>query len=166
MKLDRLLRAILSTLVVSSLTFIMLVTFVDVFLRYLFKAPITGSSELIKFAMAAAIFAALPLVTADERHIAVSVVRLPSHGWAGWLHRLAVLVLSGAATGVLAWRLTLIGRDGLEDGASTNVLHLPLGALALVMGILSGIAMLYIMILLTRHMSAKPHRLSVLRSPS
>jgi len=41
---------------------IVVLTFFDVFARYVFSAPIKGSLEIIQYSMALSIFAALPLV--------------------------------------------------------------------------------------------------------
>jgi TRAP-type C4-dicarboxylate transport system permease small subunit len=53
---------------------IVALTFVDVFARYLISAPIRGSVEIIQYAMALTIFAALPLVTRDREHVTVSLI--------------------------------------------------------------------------------------------
>src|SRR5918911_5437752 len=76
---------VLSVMCAISLLFIMALTFVDVFMRYWFSKPITGSSEMVMFAMAILIFSAFPLVTFRAQHISVSIMRGRLHGAGLWL---------------------------------------------------------------------------------
>lgn len=56
------------------LLFIMMaLTFVDVVGRYLFNAPVYGAAEMIQFLLAGMVFAALPLVSASNSHVAVEL---------------------------------------------------------------------------------------------
>lgn len=49
------------------------ITFVDVFLRYLFSAPIPGAFEIVEFMLGLMVFASIPLVTRTKGHITVSL---------------------------------------------------------------------------------------------
>lgn len=49
----------------------MLLTFVDVVLRYGFNAPLKGSFEITEIMMALLIFAGLPLVSKKEEHVTI-----------------------------------------------------------------------------------------------
>ena len=47
----------------------MILTFVDVSLRYIFNAPLQGSFEITELMLVVLIFAALPLVSRREEHV-------------------------------------------------------------------------------------------------
>ncbi|MBS0316985.1 MAG: TRAP transporter small permease subunit, partial [Proteobacteria bacterium] len=68
----------------ATLMFIMLLTLVDVFMRYWLHNPITGSAELVMFAMAIFIFSAFPLVTLRGQHISVAILRGRFSGVWAW----------------------------------------------------------------------------------
>lgn len=121
---DRLDKA-LGVLVALPVGLIVVLTFVDVFARYLFAAPIRGSLEIIEFAMALAIFAALPLVTRDRGHVTVTLVdgAVP-RAWRP-LHRALCDTIGAAALALLSWRLAAQALDDVQAGTQTIVLHLP-----------------------------------------
>ena len=52
---------------------LMVITLLDVVGRYFLNAPLAGAFELTRLAMGLLVFSALPLVTARERHIVVSL---------------------------------------------------------------------------------------------
>lgn len=106
------------------------VTCVDVVGRYLFNTPFGGAYEVTQLALAALVFAALPLTTADGGHVEVDLaLHLFSPraqavmGWlAGWVSAVALVWF--------AWRLTALGLTQWHDGARTNALAVPLAPLA------------------------------------
>jgi TRAP-type C4-dicarboxylate transport system permease small subunit len=116
---------------------IVVLTFVDVFARYLISAPIRGSVEIIQYAMALTIFAALPLVTRDREHVTVSLIDglLGSRalGLKRWLcDGVSFLVLL-----TLTWRLWIYAGEAIEGERRTIVLALPEGPLVYVMSVFS-----------------------------
>jgi TRAP-type C4-dicarboxylate transport system permease small subunit len=52
----------------------MLVTVADVFMRYLFNAPIRGSYEVVEACLLISVFFALPLVIADSQEIVIDLI--------------------------------------------------------------------------------------------
>lgn len=116
---------------------ILLLTFTDVLMRYLFARPLTGATELIRFAMALSIFAGLPLLTRDRGHITVSLMNglLSAH----WL-RLRQVFCDLVSLGVillLAWQLFEQGLQYQQTQATTLVLEMPMAPLAWVMAAFS-----------------------------
>jgi TRAP-type transport system small permease protein len=107
------------------LALIVVLTFADVFARYLFASPIRGSVEIIEFAMALVIFTALPLVTRRRGHITVSLVDGLLKGRAGHVKRVLCDLLSATALGVLTWRLWLQAGSDVRASTQTIVLGLP-----------------------------------------
>jgi len=145
---------ILGGLVATVLFAIMALTFVNVFLRYWFNAPITGSEEIVSFGMAILIFSALPLVTSRERHISVGLLqgRLPPR--AAWFQHLLVLLVSIAALGIMAWQIEAYAASLASDRTTTQVLGWPLAPLSYFMSTLSGVAVLAVAWSLWRHLRA------------
>ena len=52
----------------------MTITAVDVLGRYVFNTPVPGGFEIVQYLMAVVVFASLPLTTAAERHLTVSLL--------------------------------------------------------------------------------------------
>ncbi len=107
------------------LALIVVLTFADVFARYVFSSPIRGSVEIIQFAMALVIFTALPLVTRRRGHVTVSLVDGLLMGRAGRVKRLLCDVLSVFALAVLTWRLWLQAGSDVQASTRTIVLGWP-----------------------------------------
>lgn len=149
-------RRLLGFLVAVVLFAIMALTFINVFLRYWLSSPIVGSEEIVSFGMAVLIFAALPLVTADERHISVGLLQGRLSAGASWVQRSFILIISILAVGVMAWQLAEHGLDLAQDGTVTTVLGWPLSPLSYFMSALAGVTDIVLLLLLRRHL-ALPH---------
>ncbi len=145
---------VLRVMCAAALLFIMFLTFIDVLMSYFFASPITGSAELVMFAMAILIFSAFPLVTLREQHISVGILHGRLHGRWLWLQRLVILGVSLLACAAMAWQLLHDGHQLAGDQQATMVLQLPLGPLSYFMGILSGVSALALILLLVRHLRA------------
>lgn len=104
---------------------IVALTFVDVFGRYVFAAPVRGSMEIIEQAMALVIFTALPLVTRQRQHVSVSLFDRQPQGIARRIRTTLCDAISTLALAVLTWRLLVQALDDRESGAASVVLGLP-----------------------------------------
>lgn len=107
------------------LALIVLLTFADVFARYVFSSPIRGSLEIIQFAMALVIFTALPLVTRRRGHVTVSLVDGVLKGKARRIKQLLCDGLSVLALALLTWRLWLQAASDVQASTRTIVLGWP-----------------------------------------
>jgi len=117
------------------LSLIVVLTFVDVFARYLISAPIRGSVEIIQYAMALTIFAALPLVTRDREHVTVSLIDGLLRPRALAMKRWLCDLVSFAALLTITWRLWIYAGESIEGERSTIVLSLPEGPLVYAMSV-------------------------------
>ena len=144
-------RAVLGLIAATALLFIMALTFVDVLMRYWFSSPITGSAELVMFAMAILIFSILPIITFDEQHISVGLLKGRFTGALAWLQRAIVLAVSLVASAAMTWQLLVDGAQSSADHRTTTVLSLPQGPLEYAMGALSGIGSLALLYMLAMH---------------
>lgn len=106
------------------------VTCIDVIGRYLLNRPFGGAYELTQMLLAALVFVALPLTTADGSHVEVDLaLHLFPRPVQRLLGRLAGIV-SGLALAYFTWRLLVIGLDQLHDGTRSPSLALPMAPLA------------------------------------
>jgi TRAP-type C4-dicarboxylate transport system permease small subunit len=117
----------------APLALILLLTFADVLMRYLFAMPVRGSSEMIQFAMALTIFAALPVVTRQREHIVVGIVSNLVRGRIRTARLLFCDGLSLLALGLMTWRLGIQAVEYVDSKDATIVLRLEMAPLAFVM---------------------------------
>lgn len=109
---------------------LILVTCIDVIGRYLLNRPFGGAYELTQMLLAALVFVALPLTSADGGHVEVD---LALHLFPAPVQRLLGRLAGTVSAMVLAyfcWRLVLIGMDQIEDGARSASLMIPMAPLA------------------------------------
>lgn len=117
----------------APLALIVALTFMDVFARYVFASPVRGASEIIQFAMALAVFAALPLVTRHGEHVTVDLL---THKLSGRMRSgLQVMceAASGVALAIVAWRLWVQAGEFAESATATIVLGWGMAPLAYAM---------------------------------
>lgn len=116
------------------------VTFADVFARYLFSSPLRGSMEIIEYAMALVIFVALPLVTKRRQHVSVSLIDGLVKGNVRRAKMIFCDLISVVALSLLSWRLWSQAVDDLRIGTKTDVLGLWNAPLNFALAVLAGIA--------------------------
>lgn len=127
----------LAVLAASLLFAMMLLTFIDVIMRYLFNAPIKGSFEISETLMAVLIFAGLPLVSRAGEHVTIdSVLRLSSAGVRKFMALLAQLGCAAALVG-MAWLLYLKANRFASAGDVTQSLKLPIAPVVYLMAVLT-----------------------------
>jgi TRAP-type transport system small permease protein len=124
---------VLGWMVAAPLALILLLTFFDVLMRYVFAKPVRGSSELIQFAMAITIFAALPVVTRHREHISVSMTANLFRGRMRTAKVLLCDAISLLALGLMAWRLGVQATEYVDSKAATIVLGLGMAPLTFAM---------------------------------
>ena len=122
--------ALLSALVLAGM---MVLTFFDVIGRYFFNAPIIGSVEIISLMMGLVVFLGLGLATFEDGHIRVDIVTQLLPRKARLLMDVFAHFLSLGIAGLMSWRLTMVALDQTAEMNETQVLALPIWAVALVM---------------------------------
>lgn len=106
------------------------ITCVDVVGRYLMNAPFRPAYELTQLTLAALVFVALPLTTADGGHVEVDLaLHLFGRRTQRLLGRIAGLVSAIVLT-YFAWRMVQLGLSQIHDGARTADLLLPMWPMA------------------------------------
>lgn len=152
--LDRALLIIVATIMFA----MMALTFVDVFARYLFAAPISGAFEIIQFMMALVIFCALPVVTRKEVHITVGLFEAFMVGRVGWIRRLGVLLFSAAVVTLLAYQMWMQGIQMQEGQHITGYLEVPIAPIAYAMSVLSWVTLIVLVGMIWRHLRGTSHQ--------
>jgi TRAP-type C4-dicarboxylate transport system permease small subunit len=122
------------------LALIIVLTFTDVFARYVFAHPIPGASEMIQFAMAMTIFTALPLVTRAGGHITVDLFTYALNKRKQIFLQLPCELLSGLALAIIAWRLWVQAQEYAESQTASIVLGLHSAPLAYAMALLAALS--------------------------
>jgi TRAP-type C4-dicarboxylate transport system permease small subunit len=133
---------VLGPLAALSLFGMMALTFVGVFARYVFNHPIAGDSEIQAFLLGFTVFAAVPIVTHHQRHIAIRSFAALLKGRALAIQRGVVLAMTGIGFGALAYFLYIQADMLQEEGDLTTYLDIPEAPFIYFFAILLGIAAL------------------------
>lgn len=123
---------LLNALVGALILLMLAVTSIDVIGRYLFNRPLGGGFEVTEIAMALVVFAGLPVITRERRHIELD---LHTYIFPRALQRLRAVFVNlfcSAVAGLLAWRVGVRGLDLLESGEATVVLAINKGGAVMV----------------------------------
>lgn len=128
----------------------MTITAFDVAGRYLFNAPIPGGFEIVQYLMAFVVFAALPLTTASNSHLSVSLVENKLQGAGLRLHRIYTIGFSAMGLLVIAFRIAEQGNLLSESKQVSGYLSLPLAPIAWAMTFFAIMAVIIILIMLVR----------------
>ncbi len=121
----------------SLLFAMMILTFVDVVLRYFFNAPIKGGFEITEMMMAVLIFAGLPLVSRRHEHVTIDAfdwfipVALRRLLYA-FIHVICAVALVG-----MAWLLMRKAGQFAEVGDVTQTLKFAIAPFVYVMAALT-----------------------------
>ena len=131
----------LSLFVALVLFTLMVLRCVDVVGRYVFNAPVPGTSELTGLGLALVIFAALPIITAHSEHVSVGLLEMV----AGRRHtqrieRVTLLATSLVALSLMAWRLWDKAQALASYGDFTSYLNVPVAPFAYFMSVMTALA--------------------------
>jgi TRAP-type transport system small permease protein len=127
--MDEALKGLMAALLFS----MMIITAADVFGRYVLNSPVPGGYEIVQYLMAIVVFASLPLTTAAERHLTVSLIsdQLPQKVRRS--HRIFVLLLSSVGLIVIAWRMVEQASILARSQQISGFLQIPLAPIAYAM---------------------------------
>lgn len=106
---------------------LMLITCVDVFGRYLFNNPLTGSTELTEMAVGIVIFSVLPIVSWRNEHVVVDILDSFVSARVHMIRTIVINILISIALVYLAQRVYVLGQRSLSYGEVTEYLAIPIG---------------------------------------
>jgi TRAP-type C4-dicarboxylate transport system permease small subunit len=134
----------------------MIITVLDVLGRYFLNAPLIGAFELTKVFMGMMTFAALPLVSAYERHITVGLFDpLLDRTRRRQAARLCLVNLIGAIfMGFMAWRIWLLALDLSGSGLTTPSLLIPMAPFAFYMAAMAVLTMFALIAVAISHLTS------------
>lgn len=107
------------------LALMMIITVLDVFMRYVFSAPISGSAEMTQILLTLTVFAGFILVSRDGTHIVVSIFEPFIARFSPRLFTLVYAVSNTVGTAFLLWVLIAAAREAYEYEDVTEGLELP-----------------------------------------
>ncbi len=125
-----------------TLLLLMLITCVDVFGRYLFNNPLTGSTELTEIAVGIVIFSVLPVVSWRNDHVVVDIL---DHFLSRRIHMIRTIlinILISIALSFLANRIYVLGHRSISYEEVTEYLSIPLGWMMIFIAIMCWISAL------------------------
>lgn len=127
----------------------MALTFVNVFMRYLFRQPISGAFELMSYMLGLMVFLSLVLVAARSEHVRISVLDGFLPDWFRRARAVLVNLILAATSAGLGYRLWLYGQRLESWGEKTQMYGLPTGLLAKIMAVSTMIcAVLFVLLAL------------------
>ena len=121
---------------------LMLVTCIDVFGRYLFNNPLTGSTELTEIAVGIVIFSVFPILSSRNDHIVVDIL---DPFFSPRIHMIRTILINGLiaiALMFLGERIYVLGQRSLGFGEVTEFLAIPLGWMMIFMAVMCWITAL------------------------
>lgn len=107
------------------LSIMTLLTVTDVFLRYAFRLPILGTTEMTEVMMVTMSFMALAWCAVQRGHLKVDLImaRLPLRIQA-IVDSITLLAGLGICS-ILSWRIIFIGLNAYDKGLGTSLLEIP-----------------------------------------
>jgi len=130
----------LGTVAAVTLFGMMMLTFADVWGRYLLRQPVFGGYEVTEFMMGVLIFTALPMLCAQEGHVTIDLLdHMVKKSWLRW-QRVAVNLVSGLVLAAMSWRVFLLSDQLAANREVTMTLKIPHAPFALVFAIMAACA--------------------------
>lgn len=142
----------LSFLAALLLISMMVLTFVDVWGRYIFNSPVPGGFELTELMLATLIFAGLPLVTIGGEHITVDLIEFTVSRTLERIREALISLVCAFMTGVLSYRLWLKALEQLDYGDETAVLQIPVYPVTFFMCVTTALTTLVLVVLAWQQM--------------
>lgn len=105
----------------------MLITCVDVFGRYLFNNPLTGSTELTEIAVGIVVFSVLPVISWRNDHVVVDILDHLFPAKAHFVRTIAINILISIALVYLGQRILVLGQRSISYEEVSEYLAIPTG---------------------------------------
>ena len=135
---DRTLGAVAAVILFAMMT----ITVIDVAGRYMFARPLPGGFELTQVLLAQLIFVGLPLVTARQGHVTITLTDRWFNPFAAAIRDRMVNLLCAVVTAGIAWRLWVLA-DRLQNyGDIFEFIGLPKAVAAYSMSLLAALTSL------------------------
>lgn len=126
-------------------------TVTDIFLRYVFRAPILGNLEVIEYLMVVAGFLGVAWCAVNNGHLKVDMImnRLPSRTQA--VTDSITLAMGTAVVAIVAWQSFVKAQEVRLDQVASAFLNIPAYPFYLVVGVSYGLLFLAMLPILIEH---------------
>ena len=118
------------------------ITAIDVVGRYFLGQPIKGSFDLIEVLMAVSVFWFMPLVSRDDSHISVGVLRSRPDSALDGFRRAAIELCCSVTSGIVAWQLLRSALGSMRHAEVSLIIGIPKGPVVMVCAAISLLMML------------------------
>lgn len=122
MKIIRVVSRLLGYIAAVILGFMMMLTVVDVFFRYVLNAPLTGAIELSELLMVVLVFPALGWIAIERRHIRVDLLVSTWPKRVQFIVEIITLLLALGTYAYITWQSILESR---QVEMTTSLLSIP-----------------------------------------
>lgn len=122
MKIIKLISRLLGCFAAIVMGLMMLLTVVDVFMRYVMNSPITGATELSELMMVVVVFSSLSWITVEKSQIRVDLLVLKWKPKTRYIIEIITLILTLATFVIITWRSLL---ETMQVHDSTSLLQMP-----------------------------------------
>ena len=129
--------AVLGVAAAGILFALMLLSFVDVVMRYLFNRPIRGGVEVAEMMLLVLIFAGLPLVSHADEHVSMDFIDRMLPPRAAELLARAVHAVCAAVMFFLTWQVWLKAGKVAAYGDVTDVVRIPVAPFVYFMAVMT-----------------------------
>ena len=123
----RWLALLLNMVAAITLFSLMIVTCLDVFGRYIFNRPLTGSTELIEMSLGLLVFSVFPVISWRNEHIVVDLLDRFTPPSVHMVRNILLNIVAAAALVFLGNRIIKLGNRSLNYGEVSEYLGIPLG---------------------------------------
>lgn len=100
----------------------MMLTVVDVFMRYVFNSPITGATEISELMMVIVVFPALAWIALERSHITVDLLLSKWSREVRFIVEIITLLFALGTFGIITWQSFL---ESAEVKDATSLLEVP-----------------------------------------
>ena len=145
---------VLTAITILLVAGMMVITFVDVFGRYVLNSPVPGAFELVKFMLGLSIFACYPLVTKNNGHINVSIVDNLLKGRPRWMLQLVILLFSLGIMLLILVSAWTQAESLRQSNFISQFLEFPIAPIVYAMSVFCVIAILFQIGLIWKHFNA------------
>ena len=121
------LASVLDGLAAVALIVLMAVTCVDVFGRYFFNSPLTGSTELTEMSLAILVFAGFPVISWRNDHVVVDILDKYVSPTVDFYRLLVINLVCAVALLYMGQSVHKLGMRSLKYGEVSEYLEIPTG---------------------------------------
>ena len=130
------LASVLNGLAAVTLMALMIITCIDVFGRYLFNSPLTGSTELTEMSLAILVFAGFPVISWRNDHVVVDIMDKFVPPTADFVRAIIINLICAGALVYIGQNVYKLGVRSMSYGEVSEYLAIPTGWVIVVIAVM------------------------------